>query len=512
MSADLKNFLDFGGLTEYDGEIKDWSNSAEQVAYKTVAKSADGNNLLFFKKPNAVVGTDTPDTTIEMGASDQNAKINALANIVSATYNESTKTYTINGLDTTSKNTLVAAINELLGDIGDMDDLGDVTVGTGETAPTDVIEAILLLNGHIDGLADTVANLDGTATIATVSNNVVTIKGGVKQIAGEIENKTTLEAADVVLEEVAVTGAAADVSVADAGDKFTATNVEGVLAELSDAIADAVDASDVTCEESAGSGDILKVYSFYQGVLDGDDAATKASKKIVDVNIPKDYLVRSATIETVTVEDVPYIGAKVGDKYIDFVINTKDGSGTGTAQHIYIPLNDLVSVIQGSVGAEVTVTIGENNTIQASINKIDAAKIEYKAESSAGAGDSETVKQALQRIDGDASTPGSINKAKADVIGTSTDLGTANTVYGAKAYADNAVSTAVQELDTSSDVAIATYDSVNDTITIQNGVSESNGVIEQGSGDGIVIAPISSASIQSLFNSSASNSGSGSGE
>ena len=136
----------------------------------------------------------------------------------------------------------------------------------------------------------------------------------------------------------------------------------------------------------------------------------RLQKKIVDVNIPKDYLVKSAEIKTVTTEDEPYEGAEVGDKYIDFTINTKDGQGTGTAEHIYIPINDLVSVIQGSVGAEVTVTVGSNNTIGATINTIDGAKITYIAESAAGAGDGETVKAALTRLDGAVSVTGSVSQ------------------------------------------------------------------------------------------------------
>lgn len=70
------------------------------------------------------------------------------------------------------------------------------------------------------------------------------------------------------------------------------------------------------------------------------------------INIPKDFLVKSATLETVDTADKPYSGAVVGDKYIDFVINTKaDGDGTAEAdQHIYLPVNDLVDVYTAGNG------------------------------------------------------------------------------------------------------------------------------------------------------------------
>ena len=66
------------------------------------------------------------------------------------------------------------------------------------------------------------------------------------------------------------------------------------------------------------------------------------------INIPKDFLVKSATLQTVSTADTPYTGAVVGDKYIDFVINAKDASAT--AEHIYLPVNDLVDAYTAGNG------------------------------------------------------------------------------------------------------------------------------------------------------------------
>ena len=85
----------------------------------------------------------------------------------------------------------------------------------------------------------------------------------------------------------------------------------------------------------------------------------------VDINIPKDFLVKSGSVETVTVDDEPYSGAVVGDKYLDFVINAVDASET--AQHIYIPVNDLVDAytagngIAISAGNEISAVVDSNN-------------------------------------------------------------------------------------------------------------------------------------------------------
>ena len=95
-----------------------------------------------------------------------------------------------------------------------------------------------------------IAGLDGTATIASKSGNVVTIKTGVTEVDGVISNDS---GTDIVLEEVAVTGAAADVSVADANDHFTSTDVEGALAELASAVEALQGAFDVIVSKDAAT-------------------------------------------------------------------------------------------------------------------------------------------------------------------------------------------------------------------------------------------------------------------
>lgn len=58
------------------------------------------------------------------------------------------------------------------------------------------------------------------------------------------------------------------------------------------------------------------------------------------INIPKDFLVKSGQVRTVSTADDPVEGYEVGDKYIDFVINTTDDSETD--EHMYILVSDLV--------------------------------------------------------------------------------------------------------------------------------------------------------------------------
>ena len=108
---------------------------------------------------------------------------------------------------------------------GDAAEYSEVAVhGLGSAAYTDASAY------DAAGTATTeIAKLDGSATIATVSGNVVTIKAGISEVDGVIDNSS---GTDIALEEVAYTGAASDVSIADAGNIITATTVEAALAEI----------------------------------------------------------------------------------------------------------------------------------------------------------------------------------------------------------------------------------------------------------------------------------------
>lgn len=66
------------------------------------------------------------------------------------------------------------------------------------------------------------------------------------------------------------------------------------------------------------------------------------------INIPKDIVVESGSVETCTQDDVPVEGYKVGDKYIDLVLANTAGS------HLYILVNDLVDVYTGSTYIDIT--------------------------------------------------------------------------------------------------------------------------------------------------------------
>ena len=104
-----------------------------------------------------------------------------------------------------------------------------------------------------------------------------------------------------------------------------------------------VDIADYTVVKLAQAGD--GYIASYQ--LQKDGAGVGAV-----INIPKDYLVKSAEIKTSTGTGDPS-GFPAGTKYIDFTINTYDTeAGSGTESHIYLNVQDLVGINKITMNGE----------------------------------------------------------------------------------------------------------------------------------------------------------------
>lgn len=104
----------------------------------------------------------------------------------------------------------------------------------------------------------------------------------------------------------------------------------------------------------------------YQVTVDGSAVG-------VDIDIPKDFLVKEANIGTVTAAD-KQAGGKfenddsfdVGDKYLDFTVNVQTGAAE-TDSHIYLNVKDLAHVYSAGNGVaisasdEISVTVDASN-------------------------------------------------------------------------------------------------------------------------------------------------------
>lgn len=94
-----------------------------------------------------------------------------------------------------------------------------------------------------------------------------------------------------------------------------------------------------------------------QGTAESGYAATYVVKQNntqvgSKINIPKDFLVKSASLKTCTTANSPLTGLAVNDPYIDFTVNTIDGDGTDS--HFYINVKDLVDTYTAGTGLNLT--------------------------------------------------------------------------------------------------------------------------------------------------------------
>lgn len=110
-----------------------------------------------------------------------------------------------------------------------------------------------------------------------------------------------------------------------------------------------------TISDLGGIVTVEKKQTAETGYVATYEVKQNGSKVGASINIPKDYLVKSASVGTVTTANTPASGYKVGDKYLDFVINTKDN--TGSDEHLYVLVTDLIDVYTAD---ESTLTLSGN--------------------------------------------------------------------------------------------------------------------------------------------------------
>ena len=150
----------------------------------------------------------------------------------------------------------------------------------------------------------------------------------------------------------------------------------------------------------------------------------------VDIDIPKDYLVKSAAVDTVVSAD-KQTGGKfennssfaVGDKYLDFVVNTKaDGDSTAeTDTHIYLNVKDLAHVYSAGNGIQ----ISGSDEVSVKIDSANARGLSAGADGLALAlVTPDTYSNGTKTADGTAGAMSSADKYKLDHALVDTDIAT----------------------------------------------------------------------------------------
>ncbi len=237
--------------------------------------------------------------------------------------------------------------------------------GTAQTKMTELANgavatnaaAIATLNGNVStagsvakSIKDYVDTLDSSVSATASQTNAKYVLTGVTQTDGVLTAKS-----EQLLAAVAVTGAAADVSVSNAN--LDATDLESALTEL----ATNTNAATVTVTKDTSSSDYAAVYHIQQNNQNVG----------VAINIPKDMVVQSGSVKTATA-DAPLTinGSSVtSGTYIEIVLANNDGS------KIYIPVDSLIEYVTGGATAEITVSVDASTHVAtASINSGSIAK------------------------------------------------------------------------------------------------------------------------------------------
>ena len=366
---------------------------ADSVVAETSITGATGDNYVYANKDglNIVVSANTGAVATDTGklAVTDNVKayvdgvsgsietqINAVSGNVETKINEvsgnvENKINTVSGDIVTYVNT---ASGNIESQINTVSGYLETAINNEATARTEADEA---LDARIDALeaisgqtqsalqevtatGDTYVNASvsgkSAITISTVTGSVETgedklavasdVKAYVGSVSGSIETKINTVSGAIETKINTVSGDIVTYVNTASGNLETAIKEEASARTAADqALSDRIDAltsgAEVTIIDSATTSGYLKSYTFIQG-----------NKEIGVIDIPKDYLVKSATIEVCETADTPVQGLQPGDKYIDFVVNAKDGEGEES--HIYLPVADLAHVYSAGNGIEIS--------------------------------------------------------------------------------------------------------------------------------------------------------------
>ena len=436
-----KQFLTLEGLTTYDGLIKQYIGTEDAKSIKSI--SVSGNTVSFFKTED---GSGTAAYVVTMpdvsGFMDKIASASGSKVVVSTSAGQ------------------VAESSIAVSDVATKsyaDQAAQDAANSKDTAIQAAQDAADAAQGDVDALDTLVGSIPQGATATTVV-------GYAEEVADAVADD--LDALDSSLSAVAKSGAASDVVYDNTTSGLSADDVQEAIDALANASQGGVASKTVYLrDESAGQSAYAKVYKLYQGA-NAPDAQADPAALIGTINIPLDKVVQDGHI--VTVEDgVDSDGDTVPSGTADGIYVKLTFQNVSTP--VYINVEDLVDVYTGGTTAEATVSISNTNEITVTINEINGSKL---AATSVAKGKLDTAVQnsldladsAVQSVaegsangtvsvDGTdvavhglgsaaytASTAydasGAAATAKSEVIGESTDTASANTIYGAKAYAD----------------------------------------------------------------------------
>lgn len=182
----------------------------------------------------------------------------------------------------------------------------------------------------------------------------------------------------------------------------------------------------------------------YQLAVDGVAGGTK-------IDIPKDMVVSSGEVKTVSTANTPYTGAAVGDKYIELTI------ANAASDKLYIPVSSLVEYVTSgsSSGDMVVISIDSNHQVTASITDGTVTKTKLASEVQASLDAADSALQASNITTGSTNGTISVDGTDVSVQGLGTAAYTASTAYDASGSAQAVYDAIIAMTSTEIDNAIA---------------------------------------------------------
>ena len=183
-----------------------------------------------------------------------------------------------------------------------------------ETLNTRIDGEVETLNSRID---DEVVDLN-----ARINHEVETLNSTIDAVSDDVYHKD-------VIKNIALTGEAKDVYVNDLHDVYS-NDLQEVLSQINNKAETGGSIATISLEklDTPEEGNLESYKLVFNGLQAG-----------VNVNIPKDYVIKSLSLEICTENDVPIEGLLEKEYYLDVVVNTRDNSVED--KHIYCSLSKI---------------------------------------------------------------------------------------------------------------------------------------------------------------------------
>lgn len=472
MAVVAKNYLDLTGLQAYDTLIKQYIDTGDAKAIKTVLWDSTNEQIKFYKKENATLA-DTADYSVTISSSDvENLKTRVGLSSTLDSYNSATN--------------LTDIMNILTGNSSTTGSVAKAAADAEASAKSYTDTEIAALDADVD--ASGTAQHSGTFVISGITevDGVIT---GVDSV--EVENAGAVAALDAQLAAVAKSGDADDVAYDNTTSGLTATDVQAAIDEIKGGLGTAAAADVATTaiqEQSTDDGLVsaeqvaafvaqeiagLEGAMHFRGVITRQTGETDAQAIARVITEPEagDVVVMSDNAKEYIYESATIGWKEVGDE-TEFVKKTTTIAGVDLQDNI--TKTELLSALNVEDGAEV--------------NIIESVKVN-------GSALTPDSNRAVDVLIAEGATNGTVAVNGSDVA----VHGLGSAAYEATSAFDpaGAATAAVEALDTTNDVAIASASG--EVITLYNGIKQEDGLIAQGVGDGITISPIATASINALF-------------